>query len=174
MTIMATQVDSLSSPTTPEKSAFYDAKLRVDNDETTVAVFTSQNTPATTPGREIEEYQLTELPAARVSSNVASVVGSDVPTPSLEDLKRARRAEYIGFAALMFCYFLEGWNDGTNGPMLPAIQAHYKVCFYVSEFCLNCLYAYNQIKFAILALVYITNACVSNVLDTSSISVLLI
>ena len=125
---MAAHPDVVSEPTTPEKIAFYDSKIRIEKEGTSIGVFTSQNTPVTTPGREIEEYQLEELPAVRVSSSLASVVGTDGGSPSLEELKRARRAEYIGFAALMWCYFLEGLNDGTNGPLLPAIQKHYKVC----------------------------------------------
>ncbi|KAJ3804739.1 MFS general substrate transporter [Lentinula aff. lateritia] len=31
----------------------------------------------------------------------------------------------IHFAALCWCFILEGWNDGSIGPLLPVIQAYY-------------------------------------------------
>jgi hypothetical protein len=35
----------------------------------------------------------------------------------------------IQFAALCWCLFLGGWNDGTTGPLLPRIQKFYGVLF---------------------------------------------
>lgn len=39
-----------------------------------------------------------------------------------------RRRGYVHFAALCWFMFLEGWNDGTPGPLLPIIQQTYHVC----------------------------------------------
>ena len=33
----------------------------------------------------------------------------------------------IKFAAICFALFLEGWNLGATGPLIPAIQKHYDV-----------------------------------------------
>lgn len=33
----------------------------------------------------------------------------------------------LHFAALCYSYFLEGWNDGSLGPLLPRIQQYYNV-----------------------------------------------
>ncbi|KAI0052084.1 MFS general substrate transporter [Auriscalpium vulgare] len=37
----------------------------------------------------------------------------------------------LHFAALCWCFFLEGWNDGSTGPLLPSIQHHYHLGFAV-------------------------------------------
>ena len=68
---------------------------------------------------------------------------------SLEDhyVSKVKRREHIQFAALCFCFFLAGYNDGrslfdfgfpprlifgtgTTGPLLPTIQRHYHVCMH--------------------------------------------
>jgi len=41
--------------------------------------------------------------------------------------KEFRRRSRIHFAALCWCLFLEGWNDGSPGPLLPALQKAYNV-----------------------------------------------
>ena len=33
----------------------------------------------------------------------------------------------IQYAALCFCFFISGWNDGSTGPLLPRIQEVYRV-----------------------------------------------
>lgn len=38
-----------------------------------------------------------------------------------------KRKQHIHFAALCWFMFLEGWNDGTPGPLLPTIQQAYHV-----------------------------------------------
>ncbi len=49
-------------------------------------------------------------------------------TASAEIHARARKYyETIGFASVLFLMFTVGWNDGTQGPLLPAIQATYHV-----------------------------------------------
>jgi hypothetical protein len=41
--------------------------------------------------------------------------------------KKQRITENIQFAALCWCFFLVGWNDGSTGPLLPRIQDFYHV-----------------------------------------------
>lgn len=38
-----------------------------------------------------------------------------------------RMKSRVHFGALCWSLFLEGWNDGSTGPLLPAIQKHYGV-----------------------------------------------
>ncbi|KIM86804.1 hypothetical protein PILCRDRAFT_64900 [Piloderma croceum F 1598] len=51
------------------------------------------------------------------------------------------RRSRIHFAALCWCIFLEGWNDGSPGPLLPALQKAYNVGFAVVSlfFVLSCV-----------------------------------
>ncbi|KAF9269598.1 MFS general substrate transporter [Marasmius fiardii PR-910] len=44
-------------------------------------------------------------------------------------------------AALYYCFFLEGWNDGTIGPLLPVLQRDYRVGFEIVSllFVTNCI-----------------------------------
>ncbi|PCH38276.1 MFS general substrate transporter [Wolfiporia cocos MD-104 SS10] len=44
-------------------------------------------------------------------------------------LKRYRWHGQLHLAALCHQYFLEGWNDGSLGPLLPRLQSHYKIGF---------------------------------------------
>ncbi|KIK69642.1 hypothetical protein GYMLUDRAFT_186853 [Collybiopsis luxurians FD-317 M1] len=39
--------------------------------------------------------------------------------------------EYIQLAALYWCLFLAGWNDGSTGPLLPRIQEVYHVSYII-------------------------------------------
>ncbi|CAE6407509.1 unnamed protein product [Rhizoctonia solani] len=39
--------------------------------------------------------------------------------------------EWIAIMACCSCLFMAGWNDATTGPLLPTIQAHYRVNFTV-------------------------------------------
>ena len=41
--------------------------------------------------------------------------------------KLLRRRRLIQFATLCWCFILEGWNDGSTGPLLPRIQNTYHV-----------------------------------------------
>jgi hypothetical protein len=47
----------------------------------------------------------------------------DVP----DNLKEYRRIGLVQFAALCGSIFLEGWNDGSTGPLLPRFQSFYHV-----------------------------------------------
>lgn len=41
--------------------------------------------------------------------------------------KHWRRRHLIQYMTLCWCFFLEGWNDGSPGPLLPRIQSEYNV-----------------------------------------------
>ncbi|KAN0097839.1 Major facilitator superfamily domain containing protein [Tylopilus felleus] len=45
--------------------------------------------------------------------------------------KTLKSREYIQFVTLCWFIYLEGWNDGTNGPLLPRIQRVYGVGYAV-------------------------------------------
>ncbi len=53
-----------------------------------------------------------------------------------ETTKRQKRYSLIHFAALCWCFLLNGWNDGTTGPLLPSMQEYYHVrsCFLLKRF----------------------------------------
>ncbi|KAF7978928.1 hypothetical protein HWV62_44131, partial [Athelia sp. TMB] len=53
-------------------------------------------------------------------------LGHDHPVTD-HQAKLFRRRSHIHFAALCWFMFLEGWNDGTPGPLLPTIQEVYHV-----------------------------------------------
>ncbi|KAG7095459.1 hypothetical protein E1B28_006199 [Marasmius oreades] len=55
--------------------------------------------------------------------------------------KRQKRGAISHLAALYYAFFLEGWNDGTIGPLLPVMQREYRVGFAVVSllFVTNCV-----------------------------------
>ena len=40
-----------------------------------------------------------------------------------------RKRRLINFATLCWCFILEGWNDGSLGPLVPKMQTYYHVEF---------------------------------------------
>ena len=56
---------------------------------------------------------------------------STAPAMSVAQKAIQRRKRLISFMTLYFVLFMEGWNDGTTGPLLPRIQAYYGVSIYV-------------------------------------------
>lgn len=52
---------------------------------------------------------------------------SDAPSLTPEQKRAFRRKRFLNFFAICYSFFLEGWNDGSTGPLLPAIQKHYNV-----------------------------------------------
>ena len=45
---------------------------------------------------------------------------------------KTRKRLEVQYACLCLALFLAGWNDGTNGPLIPRIQHYYKVNFSVN------------------------------------------
>ena len=54
---------------------------------------------------------------------------TDSTVPAISAAQRAvyRRKFLLAFLPLCFSVFVNGWNDGTNGPLLPRIQEYYNV-----------------------------------------------
>ncbi|KAH9947553.1 major facilitator superfamily domain-containing protein [Amylocystis lapponica] len=62
----------------------------------------------------------TRVPAETADADVT------VETTVSDGVKKAQhRRSIIQLSALYFSYFLQGWNDGSTGPLLPTIQRHY-------------------------------------------------
>lgn len=51
----------------------------------------------------------------------------DINTTHETKPQALRSREYIQFVTLCWFIYLEGWNDGTNGPLLPRMQRVYGV-----------------------------------------------
>lgn len=69
---------------------------------------------------------------AREDIELSPVTPSDqrIPdTPSQDQIAAFRRHGRIHFAALCYSSFLNGWNDGSTGPLLPRIEQNYHVGF---------------------------------------------
>ena len=67
---------------------------------------------------------------AIVSSAPLNGADGDVSESSHITASQARTQRWknnLHFAALCYSYFLEGWNDGSLGPLLPRIQQYYNV-----------------------------------------------
>lgn len=77
----------------------------------------------------VEEIELNAVTIAATDRDAQLVRPSSLALETAESSPRARKLyETFGFASILFFMFTLGWNDGTQGPLLPAIQAHYHVC----------------------------------------------
>ena len=71
-----------------------------------------------------------------------SVRGDDSGGPPTEGNReqgaspKARKLLEIQYGCLCLALFLAGWNDGTNGPLIPRIQRYYNVSSFVDTFLL--------------------------------------
>ena len=66
-----------------------------------------------------------------LSSDGVSALQSGRQETSTSQAAIFRRRSYIHFAALCWSLFLIGWNDGSVGPLLPAIQRSYNVTRFI-------------------------------------------
>ena len=78
---------------------------------------------ASTPQESGENYELRSLEGSISITTTAAIVEDNNDT--VANLNSGRRATYLAFAALVWSMFMEGWNDGTNGPLLPVMQREY-------------------------------------------------
>lgn len=85
---------------------------------------------------DIEVYKRTSedieaVPVTETAATSAAVsIRDDSSTAAIvsDSERRAHnRRSAVHYAALCWCFFLCGWNDGTTGPLLPRIQEHYGV-----------------------------------------------
>ena len=60
---------------------------------------------------------------------------TDSTVPAISAAQKAvyRRKFLLAFLPLCFSVFLNGWNDGTTGPLLPRIQSYYHVSSWVAR-----------------------------------------
>lgn len=64
----------------------------------------------------------------QIQRNAPNTSNAELSLKSLSEDKRFKRKGLVHFAALCWCIFLAGWNDGSTGPLLPIFQSNYRVC----------------------------------------------
>ncbi|KAI0760124.1 MFS general substrate transporter [Fomes fomentarius] len=70
---------------------------------------------------------------------------TDSVAPAISAAQKAvhRRKTWVNFATLCFCVSMNGWNDGTTGPLLPKMQSYYNIGFAV----VSLIFVFNTIGF---------------------------
>ncbi|KAF9653480.1 MFS general substrate transporter [Thelephora ganbajun] len=99
------------------------------------------------PRPSIELRRVKHVNAESDTKGVASVRGDDWERSSTERnwaqtaSPKGRKWLEVQYACLCLALFLAGWNDGTNGPLIPRIQRHYNVNFTLVSliFIANCV-----------------------------------
>ncbi|KLO09022.1 MFS general substrate transporter [Schizopora paradoxa] len=88
----------------------------------------------------VEEIELNSATIATVDDDTPIIRPIGLALENAEGRPAAvrKRFEIVGFIAILFFMFTLGWNDGTQGPLLPAIQAHYHVGFTVVSIIFVC------------------------------------
>ena len=66
-------------------------------------------------------------PSIRIRDADADDAADAIPAISAAQKAVYRRKFLISFVTLCYAFFLNGWNDGTTGPLLPRIQSYYDV-----------------------------------------------
>lgn len=69
--------------------------------------------------------QVEERPALELSDLSQSALAEPIEFPA--STKRHKSHYRTVLAALFWCFFTYGLNDGSAGPLLPAYQRHFKV-----------------------------------------------
>lgn len=60
--------------------------------------------------------------------HVETALSTEIKHTEDEETERTfRRKRLVYFATLCFCFFFEGWSDGSFGPLLPRLQSAYGV-----------------------------------------------
>lgn len=94
--------------------------------------------PVPSPRTSIELRRLKYADTGSGIKGTASVRGDDSEGSSAVRNRtqtispKARKRLEVQYACLCFALFLAGWNDGTNGPLIPRIQRYYNVNFVVN------------------------------------------
>ncbi|KAI0739072.1 MFS general substrate transporter [Daedaleopsis nitida] len=101
-----------------------------------------------------------EIAPSFPSSLVPSLRGEDETNSIAPAISAAQKAVYrrktmLHFATLCFSVFMNGWNDGTTGPLLPVMQAYYGIGFAT----ISLVFVFNTIGFlsGAFANVYLTD-----------------
>jgi len=89
----------------------------------------------------VADIELAPTPYAGSLSYSQGESSSTPPAISPAQRAKFRLNSRIQFAALCYSFFLEGWNDGSTGPLLPRIQRNYKIGFAIVSllFVTNCV-----------------------------------
>jgi len=74
-----------------------------------------------------DDLEVASQTPASVASTAADAMTSTLPLITASQRASYRRKSWLHLAPLYYCLFLEGWNDGSTGPMLPTIQRYYDV-----------------------------------------------
>lgn len=100
------------------------------------------------PTKMSETASIATIAAVSTSANISrsghlSFIDTDESTRELSDSQRKtlKRVEWLYFAVVTYSMFLNGWNDGTIGPLMPVIQRDYHVAFEIAAllFVSNCV-----------------------------------
>ncbi|KAE9403958.1 MFS general substrate transporter [Gymnopus androsaceus JB14] len=75
---------------------------------------------------------IAEVPiGATVQQNTEASIPEPIAASEEAGRSKYKSREYIQLAALYWCLFLAGWNDGSTGPLLPRIQEVYNVGYLI-------------------------------------------
>lgn len=101
--------------------------------------FIREDSAAETTTSSLGKDEANSVPPTRTQTNeslagifdhVQQLQFEEPSTITSHTARRQNRRSILHFAAVCWCFFLEGWNDGSVGPLLPVIQAHYSVSFF--------------------------------------------
>ncbi|KAE9403957.1 MFS general substrate transporter [Gymnopus androsaceus JB14] len=83
---------------------------------------------------------IAEVPiGAPVQQNTEASMPEPIPASEEAGRSQHRTREYIQLAALYWCLFLAGWNDGSTGPLLPRIQEVSDILSFLFIFVFACV-----------------------------------
>ena len=99
-------------------------------DEPTMPVISSVS-ESTHPGFATPTGTLTPKDELDISEIIPHQKAMSLDKESLPDSPRSskqeRLYELLSYSTTLGILFMQGWNDGTTGPLLPTMQSHYKV-----------------------------------------------
>ena len=80
-----------------------------------------------TPAALSDDVELASALPDTSASSLRDDSNSTVPVLSPAQEARHRWRGRLHFFAVCYCSFIQGWNDGSTGPLLPTIQRYYNV-----------------------------------------------
>jgi hypothetical protein len=126
--------------------------IRRDTGNTLPSVLDKDVEPSTGEPNELPEYSYPPTASASVANLPRLSFHQNSSTPELSEAQRKlyKRREWAYFAAVTWSMMLNGWNDGTVGPLMPVIQRDYRIGFtiaallFVSNF-MVCFFTFSYI-----------------------------
>lgn len=122
---------------------------------------------APSPRPSIELRRVKHIHDESVTRGVANVRGDDSKRYSTKRDQtqavspNARKRLEVQYACLCLALFLAGWNDGTNGPLIPRIRRYYNVRLSTTSVRSSFLSDRMQVNFTLVSLIFIANCIVS-------------